>query len=362
VNPAEDSTRPAEPSRLFRRHGAKLIASIAVAALFAWILHRGALPLVPDREAFANVRWGGVVGYVLVWSTVHFVRAARWHWLLAPVHPMPLRNVLAVGFIGFAAILVMPFRSGEVVRPMLIRRSGRMSAWAATGTVGAERVIDGLSLSVILFAALQVAQALDPLPNRIGNLPVPAAAVPAAATAALVLFAAAFAIMAAFYLFRERARRAVMASFGVLSERAARWFADKVEQLALGLRFLPRPRYTIPFLVATQVYWLLNALGVWLLAWSCGVDGITFAQACVLLGVLALGILPPSAPGFFGAFQISIYAGFAMFFPTDVVVGPGAVYVFLLYVIQVVTTLVTGGAALLLERVGLRQALAVSEP
>ena len=34
------------------------------------------------------------------------------------------------------------------------------------------------------------------------------------------------------------------------------------------------------------------------------------------MGVLALGILLPNAPGFFGAFQISIYAGFAMFFPS----------------------------------------------
>ena len=42
--------------------------------------------------------------------------------------------------IGFAALVVFPFRMGEVVRPVLMHRAGKVSGWAATGTVGAERI------------------------------------------------------------------------------------------------------------------------------------------------------------------------------------------------------------------------------
>jgi hypothetical protein len=43
-----------------------------------------------------------------------------------------------------------------------------------------------------------------------------------------------------------------------------------------------------------------------------------------------------------------------MFYPTNIVVGAGASYVFLMYVSQVVFQLLAGGAGLLMERGGLK--------
>ena len=94
---------------------------------------------------------------------------------MAPIQRVPLRTVLTVTFVGFAAILCLPLRSGEAVRPVLMHRRGRLSGWAATGAVAAERIIDGLCVSIMLLVALGVATPLDPLPDRIGTLPVPAA-------------------------------------------------------------------------------------------------------------------------------------------------------------------------------------------
>jgi hypothetical protein len=334
----------------WRKHWIKAAASIGLGALFVWIMHQGALPLLPDAAAFANVKWWAVVAYIALWCVVHAVRAGRWYWLLAAVHVVPLRRVIKVGFIGFGAILVLPFRAGEMVRPVLIGRAGKMSAWSATGTVAAERIIDGLTLTLILFVGLSLADTLDPLPDRIGDLPLPAAAVPSLTKAALALFVLAFATMAIFYYFRAWARRLTEAVVGVVSKRLARWFADRVEQLAMGFRFLPRARFTVPFAVSTLLYWCLNAVGTWFLAWACGFESISLSQACVIMGVLALGILVPNAPGFFGAFQISTYAGFAMFFSRELVLGPGAAYVFIVYLSQVGITLVAAAGALVLER------------
>jgi uncharacterized protein (TIRG00374 family) len=346
-----------EPEGWFARHWLKLLLSLAVAAGFAYLMHAGALPIVPSRDAFERVRWWTLPGYFVLWCGVHFVRAGRWYFLLAPIHRVPLRRVLAVAWIGFAAIVILPFRTGEVVRPVLIRKKGHLSGWAATGTVGAERVMDGLFLSVILFVALALSKPLDPLPSRIGALPVPAAVVPGAAWTALAVFAAAFGVMGIFYWRREWARRLTERVVGLGSKRLASYLADRVEKVSDGLSFFREPRALVPFLIGTALYWVLNAGSWWLLAWGVGFDAMTFVMACVGMGVLALGILVPNAPGFFGSFQISIYAGFAMFFGPEQVVGPGAAFVLLIYLCQLVITSSAALIGMLWERTSFNEAL-----
>lgn len=340
------------------RHWLKLVASLAIAGAFGWLLRAGALPILPGREAFRDMRWWAAPGYVLVWCVVHYVRAVRWYFLLLPVHRVPVRRVLAVAFVGFAAVLLLPFRTGEVVRPVMIRKKGHLSGWAATGTVAAERVIDGLVLSLILFLALTLSRPLDPLPSSIGELPVPAAVVPGAAYSALALFVSAFSVMAVFYWRRDFARRTTEKVVGLVSRRLAAWLAQRIEKLADGMSFLPRARYLAPFLGLTLLYWGLNAAAAWVLARGAGFAGIGYLEACVITGVLALGILVPNAPGFFGAFQISIYAGFAMFFPPEMVVGPGAAFVLVIYLAQIGITSAAAALGLSWERTSVKEALA----
>lgn len=340
-----------------KRHWLKLLASLLVAGAFVWLLRQGALPIVPPANAFAKMRWWTLPVYVVLWCGVHVIRAVRWHWLLAPIHPVPMRRVISVAWIGFAAVLLLPFRTGEAVRPVLIRRQGELSAWAATGTVGAERVIDGFCMSVMLLVALLASTPLAPLPSSIGALPIPAAIVPGAAYSALAVFGAAFLVMGVFYWRRALARSLTERVVGLVSQKLAAWLAERVEKVASGLSFLPRWRSSAPFLGLTVSYWLLNAAASWLLAWGAGFDRITYAQACVSMGVLALGILVPNAPGFFGAFQISIYAGLAMYFPAELVVGPGSAFVLLIYVCQVVITGAGAAIGLVWERTSVGEAL-----
>jgi hypothetical protein len=240
---------------------------------------------------------------------------------------------------------------------VLIRKKGHLSGWAATGTVAAERVIDGFFMSVMLLTALLLSTPLDPLPRSIGALPIPAAVVPGAAYSALAVFAAAFLVMGVFYWRRDFARSLTERVVGLVSKRLASWLAERVEKVASGLSFLPRWRYAAPFLAITALYWLLNAAASWLLAWGSGFDDISYVEACVTMGVLCLGILLPNAPGFFGAFQISIYAGLAMYFPADLVVGPGAAFVLIIYLSQVAITSLGAALGLYWERTSVGEAL-----
>lgn len=359
-SPPESSlgSRPASAASFWRQQRLKLGVSVLIAGAFAWTLKRGGLPLLPAKDALARVSISLCALYVVLLVAWNLIRAARWRHLLYPIAgDIALRRVVAVSCIGFAAILVMPLRAGEVVRPYMIRQKGKISMAAATGTVGAERIIDGLVLTLLLGACLQLAHPLSPLPDHIGKLQIPVAAVPFYAYLALAGFVAAFGLMGLFYWRPSIGRLVVGRTLGLFSKQAARTAGDFVARTADGLKFLPSLRHLGPFLAETILYWGLNACSMWVLARACGIDALTFTQACVVMGVLGVGIVVPAGPGLFGAFQASTYAALAMYFQDEVVVGPGAVFVFLLYVIQCTWHLVSAGVFLIVERNAARQVI-----
>jgi hypothetical protein len=276
------------------------------------------------------------------------VRSHRWKWLLEPIAHVPLRRVVAISFIGYGALVLLPFRMGEAVRPLLIRKRG-LSAWAALGTIAAERIVDGLVLSALLFAGLALAVPNEPLPDHVGNLPVPASAVPRAAYVTLTVFLIAFAAIFVFWRARVWARKITRILIGFFSPSLAEKIADTVERIASGLGFFPRFRITISFIAATFAYFLLNICATQILLNGVGLEGASFSRAMVVVGVLHIGALLPNAPGYFGTFQLSLYAALALYFTPDDVVGRGSIVVFVSYIIQVGLAVLLAVVALVFE-------------
>ena len=309
--------------------------SLLLGGGFVWALGRGGLPIVPDRAAFASVTWWAVPAYVLALIVVLLLRSYRWTHLLRPIADVPTRRVMGVGFVGMAAILYAPLRMGELVRPWMLAERSPVTFAQAAGTVAAERIIDGMLLSLMLLAGLLLSTPISPLPPHV-------VLVRLSAWVALGVFTSAFVAMGMFYALRDFARRLTLAVIGVVSKKAAELVTTQVERLADGLRFLPSAGHMVPYLRDTLVYWATNAFAMWILLRGCGLQA-TIPEACVTMGVLGVGILLPAGPGFFGAFQASVYAALAMFFSHDVVTGPGSAYVFLLYVCQVLVCLVAMG-------------------
>jgi hypothetical protein len=363
--PADAIAPPAQPTKsgFLRRHGLKLVASAVITACLLYALQSGGLKVWPSGVSFEGVRFWTIGPYVLTLAAFSYFRASRWRFLLRAKADVPVRRLVTVSWIGFAAILLLPFRIGEFVRPFMLSGQGRaergkaayeVSMATATGTVVAERIIDGLYLSLVLAAALLFVPTIQPLPKTVANLHVSVHDVRLYGYAMLGLFLVAFAVIAVFYWARGWAHRATLAVFGRISKPLGEKLAGIAEHLADGLHLLGRGRDAWPFLLETTVYWGCNVLGMWLLAWGCNVvhsDGssITFGEACTLMGMLGVTILIPGPPGMLGVFQVGIYAGMTMYFPQAVVTGPGAAYVFLLYIIQVCWQLGAGAFCLALD-------------
>lgn len=345
----------APPHGFLRRNAVKLALSVVITLSLLFALKSSGLELWPSPSAFRDVRWWTVPTYVLFLAALSYFRAARWRYLLKPFAELPQRRIVLASLVGFAAILLVPFRLGEVVRPIMIREKGKVSMTAATGTVVGERVVDGLFLSLVLAVVLVLAPMRNPAAMEVPGIPgaVNVAHVRHAGFVMLGLFTCAFTVIAVFYFARSWAQRLTYAVFGVVSEKLAHKLAEMASKLADGLHFLEQPRLAGPFLGETAAYWGINALGMWFLAWGCGVthaDGtsLTFLESCALMGTLGVTILIPGPPGALGLFQAGLFMGMAMYVPKETVLGAGAAYAALMYAVQFGWHVLSGAASLAL--------------
>jgi len=342
-----------EPKRLFAGALPRVLVSLLIAGGFVWLLARGGLPLVPSDEALRRIPAWAVAAYVAVLIPVYVLRTYRWVYLLRPLAPrMRVTRVLSIGFLGFSAIFFAPLRMGEIVRPYLLAEEGEVTFMQAAGTIFAERVIDGLLLTLFTVVSMTLATTVSPLPRYLGDLPLPLATVPAAVYSATAAFVGLFVVMTAFYAAREQARGATRFIVGLVSLRAADWAATTLERVADGLRFLPSRKNSSSFLAVSLVYWALTISAQWLLMRGVGLPA-TFTQAATMVGVIGLGSVVPAGPGLFGAFQIASFSALALFFPLAEVRSGGAALVFVAYVVQLAMTcvqLLTGAALMARSR------------
>jgi len=128
------------------KRATRIILSVLLTAGFLFLFLRGfdlAAAWQSVREAnLALVAWS-----VVLIMAAYVVRAWRWRYLLDPIRPgLGMYNLLSTTMIGFMISFLVPFRAGEVVRPVLLARRERFSASAAFATVAVERLLDALTV------------------------------------------------------------------------------------------------------------------------------------------------------------------------------------------------------------------------
>jgi len=313
----------------------RLLVSLLIGGVLFYVLEQGGLPVVPSEEAWSHLQPWALFAFIPLWIFGTYLRIGRWVHLLRPLEPKVSKTrVIGVGLVGFAALFA-PMRMGEIARPLLIARDKQIGFMQAAGTVVAERIVDGVMLTVILAIGLATATPVSPLPDRLGDLKLPVALVPAIAKSALVFFVLAFTAMALFYFWRATAHRIVYNVVGLVSKPLAKFVTDQVERVSDSLQFLMSRQHGVPFLRDTVGYWLVSAFGFMVLLRGAGAPA-SFSQACVTMGVLGLSTTLPGPPGFYGMYQIGAYCGIAMFFPQQLLTS-GVVFTFISYCTQLAT-------------------------
>jgi uncharacterized protein (TIRG00374 family) len=288
-----------------------LILSLGMLALCTWLVWPDATERAQLHTVIAELRWADfwpyLAAYLGLMVIVHACRSLRWNHLLAPLGVrVPAGPLLAISSVGFMAILALPARLGEFVRPGLLRSSRYTTTAAALGTVAVERIVDGLFISLLVFAAFVALHG----PGSPGWM------MPTA-YAALGVFSIAL-VFLVFAMWRPEPTVKFGLTLTLLprfAPRLAGAIKHKLLDMIRGFAALKDVRNLALFLAWSVVYWGANGLGVWVLAHAFHLE-LSLFGAYATMCLLGVGISLPNSPGLVGQFQwftllgLSLYLGF----------------------------------------------------
>ena len=269
---------------------------VVTAAFLAWAV-RGAdlgdvLAGVRQADALLIALSAGV-------ATLTFpLRTLRWRVLLrAPDGSRyPIGALWNATAIGFMANNLLPARAGEFARAWVASRRLPIRFTTALGSIGVERVFDGLMMLALM--ALAIASPSFPRQAAVGGT-----SLSRIATGVAVGFGAA--LVVAFLVAIQPAPSLALldrVSRAVLPERPAAKLRSLADGLVEGLAALRSPTRFAAVVGWSAALWLVNAAG-FALCFRAFHLSVPAQGALLLQGLIGFGVAIPAAPGFWGVFE-----------------------------------------------------------
>jgi uncharacterized protein (TIRG00374 family) len=140
----------------------RLIVSFGISAALLVAVLRA---IDPGRIAasLSTAEWRLLPIAIALYFAAVWIRSVRWRFLL-PQQAVGTATLFRTLVVGFTVNNVLPMRMGEVARVYLLGRWGEVPYGSTLASLVAERILDGLSLALLLLVALRL------LPNPPGYL------------------------------------------------------------------------------------------------------------------------------------------------------------------------------------------------
>lgn len=307
-----------------------------IGLFFLWLAARG-LPLDEVRAYLAGADYGrlGVasLAFVAIYAICHGARIWRWNYLVRPLGEVSTSMVNQACTLGFTAIVLLPLRLGEFVRPVVLSRSSSLPASGLLATAVVERVMDGLIITGLLFLALSTYQGEAPVAFARG-----------AGLIALMIFLPAMIMCIIAYTRRHWAEVIVEQTLGRVSSKLASGVSGLLMGFVEGFKSLVDGQNLGRFLAATALYWGTNALSMWALL-ALGFDlEVNLWEMATVMAVLVIGIMVPAGPAMAGNFEFFMSQGLGLFVDLDVslLAAQVAVFAVLVHVLQLLVIVLPG--------------------
>ncbi len=330
-----------------RRIGVYFIAANAIGLFFLWLAARG-LPFDKIGPYLETTSLGHVLGwsivFVAIYAVCHYARVVRWNYLVRPLGEVETRQVHRASAVGFTAILLLPLRLGELVRPAVLARRTDLSVSSLLATAVVERVLDGLLVTGLLFATLLTYSGAD---QETYTLQIGGMSLDLTFQVVLGLIAAAIFIPAllvcALALWRRQWGLALVEYVGTpISPTLTERIVDMLDDFIDGFGALAQAGHLGRFLGVTLVYWGINVLSLWVLArFGFGFE-IGIWDAATVIAILVVGIMIPAGPGLTGNFEFFLKKGLELFVSFAAVGGKAAIFVPLVHVLQFIVIVAPG--------------------
>lgn len=319
----------------------RLALGVAISALFMTIALRGLrLEDVMSNLRQANYWWllPGIAVYFLgVWA-----RTWRWHYMLRHLQEVPMGRLFRIVCIGYMGNNIYPARAGEVLRSYVLKREQGVRVSSSLATVIIERLFDGLTMLLFVFAALPFVDLHGALE---GYRPF------------IVGFTLLFVVALLIFLFVASRPTLAHALYSpVVSILLPRRYHDKVlgiaERFLEGLASLARGREVFMIFGTSVLVWLFETAKYWFVMHAFSFQ-VSFFTLMLMNGVVNLATTIPGAPGHVGTFDAP---GIAILSAAGVPRATAATYTLVLHAALWLPITLLGAFYLLRSHVSLSQA------
>jgi uncharacterized protein (TIRG00374 family) len=319
-----------------RRVAFYFLGASAIGLFFLWMAVRklpyGDIgPYLAEADASRLVIWSTV--FVGVYAICHYARVVRWDYLVRPLGDVETRRVHRASAVGFTAILLLPLRLGEFVRPALLARRSELTTSSLLATAVVERVIDGLFVTGLLFLTLT---------TYTGDQATGFARTTGWISAAIFIPALFVCTLALWR--RQWTLQMVDSLVRPVSESGAEFVEELLDDFIDGFTALSDRGTLAGFLGVTGVYWVVNIVSLWILAYfGFGFD-VGLWQTATVIAILVIGIMIPAGPALTGNFEFFLTRGMALFVAVEAAGVQVAVFAFaaLVHILQFVVIVVPG--------------------
>ncbi|PYT18412.1 MAG: hypothetical protein DMF51_00180 [Acidobacteria bacterium] len=297
---ADNAARTGTPTAV--KPALRIAISILLTVSFIWLFARR----FDVRAATAALRAaspGLIAASVLVTLLAYLIRAWRWRVLMAPVKQrVGMYNLTSTMFIGFMISFIVPFRIGEVARPVLLARREKVSTTATLATVALERLFDVMTVMALLLVFVLTSRGAALMASHGDGSAAGQASVylRRAVVATGVLVAVALPLVIVLVLFPKQVTRLLHRLHGKRHGAAAR-LTGTVEKLIDGLGVMRHKRHLAESIALSFAMWLVIDASV-LLGLRAFDLPLRFTDMFLLIVPLGAGIVMPT-PGGVGPYE-----------------------------------------------------------
>ena len=255
-------------------------------------------------ESFRAFRLLWLLPALLTFYTSMYLRAVRWGLLFQPHHDLKGYQVFRPLMICFAFNSILPGRVGEFVRAYVVGRERKTGMPTALATVVAERIFDGITLLALLAVSLALTPPLDPgLRQEWGGIELNVELLNKLAkgvmlgSVVLIVGIVVFLLPWTQRLIIHVIRRQSLTSDGLKSK-----LVGVLNQFERGFHALQRPAVLARVVLHSIVIWVLVGLSNMTVAMGFGLT-MSLLQSVAIVTLIAIFILPPAAPGYWGLYE-----------------------------------------------------------
>jgi uncharacterized protein (TIRG00374 family) len=277
------------------------IVGLIVSGVSLYIAIRNLRPIEVWR-AFQQANYTWIIPAVTLYLFALMARTARWKALLSAERRIPWRELLPTMAMGRGANNIYPFRTGEIVRVLLLRRRNEVPAAAGLASILVERVFDGLTMILLLLVAALIggipeAQQVEALGQTI------TVDLRAILWLAMVVFGAALSFVYAMVLWPNQIQRVTGWFVNRLVPQRFRSRAQGIiERFIHGFSSVKSVWTLTMVMFFSLTVWTAETISYRLLMNAFGF-GVNLHQLLLMSGAANLGTALPSGPGNVGTFD-----------------------------------------------------------